>query len=55
MGLVAPVYYGWVFDTTGSYNNAFLTVLILAGIAASITLLVRIPRKPSGATEESSW
>ena len=23
VGVAAPIYAGWVFDTTGSYNNAF--------------------------------
>ena len=46
LGLLAPVYYGWVFDTTGDYNNAFMNVLVLVVIATGLTLLVRAPKPP---------
>jgi MFS family permease len=49
LGLLAPVYYGWIFDTNGNYNKAFLTALVLAVIAMVMTLLVRPPRTPAGA------
>ena len=53
LGLLAPVYYGWVFDTTGDYNNAFMTVLVLAVIATGLTLLVRAPKPPISANPET--
>jgi MFS family permease len=43
VGLLAPVFYGWVYDTTSSYNNAFIVALVLAGIAAVTMLFVRAP------------
>jgi nitrate/nitrite transporter NarK len=55
MGLLAPVYYGWIFDTTGSYNNAFLTVLVIVVAAVIVTLLIKIPQKPGNATGKASW
>jgi len=55
MGLLAPVYYGWVYDSTNSYNNAFLTVLILAVAATALTLLVRAPKPPAVADGETRW
>ncbi|MCX7912625.1 MAG: MFS transporter, partial [Dehalococcoidales bacterium] len=44
MGLLAPVYYGYVFDRTGSYDIAFQTALGLAVLAVVATLFVRVPR-----------
>jgi MFS family permease len=55
MGLLSSVYYGWVFDITGSYDSAFLTVLIATVAAVVVTLLIRIPRKPGGVTGEARW
>ena len=46
LGLLAPVLYGWVYDTTSSYNNAFIVALVLAGIAAVTMLFVRVPGAP---------
>ena len=45
MGIIAPIYAGWVFDTTGSYMSAFTlfsALLIFAGIIACFIL----PPKP---------
>jgi nitrate/nitrite transporter NarK len=50
MGLFSPVYYGWIFDTTGSYNGAFITALLLAALAAITTFLVRAPKLPVDGT-----
>lgn len=47
MGLLAPVFYGWVYDTTSSYNNAFIVALVLAGLAVVTMLFVRPPKAPS--------
>jgi MFS family permease len=55
IGMLAPVYFGWIFDTTGSYNNAFLTVLVMAVTAVFVTLLVRIPRKPGSVSDKARW
>jgi MFS family permease len=46
IGMLAPVYFGWIFDTTGSYNNALMTGLVLAVIATALAMLVRAPRVP---------
>jgi hypothetical protein len=47
IGLLAPVFYGWVYDTTSSYDNAFIVALVLAALAAVTMLLVRPPKAPS--------
>lgn len=44
MGLVSPMFYGWVFDTTASYNNAFITALALASLAFIAMFFLRAPR-----------
>ena len=49
--LLAPVYAGWVYDTTGSYINAFILFAVLAAFASSLMCLVRPPKKKAGATD----
>lgn len=55
LSMFAPVFYGWVFDTTGSYNNAFTTALVLAIMAVLVSCLVRIPKLPGKEREKVSW
>ncbi len=55
LGLLAPVYYGRVFDTTHSYNMAFVTALVLAIIAAITMLFVRVPRPPVTGALRTTW
>jgi len=54
VGLMSPVYYGWVFDTTESYNLAFITALVVAAMATILMFFVRPPRsavdEPAGPT-----
>jgi MFS family permease len=44
IALLAPVFYGGVYDATGSYNGAFITALVLSVIAAVIMFFVRPPK-----------
>ncbi len=55
LGMLSPVFYGWVFDTTGSYNNAFITGLVLAVIAVVVSCLVRSPKLPINEAAKLSW
>lgn len=55
LAMVSPVFYGWVFDTTGSYNNAFITALVMVIIAVMVSCLVRIPKLPAEERERLSW
>ncbi len=32
---------GWIFESTGSYSNAFVSAAILGVLAAGLTLLIR--------------
>jgi nitrate/nitrite transporter NarK len=55
LGLFSPVYYGRIFDTTQSYNLAFVTALVLA-IAATVTMFfVRIPRSTITGGTRATW
>ncbi len=45
--LLAPIYAGWVYDTTGSYMTAFLVFTIAAALATVTLCLLRIPKAPA--------
>jgi cyanate permease len=47
----APVYAGWVYDTTGSYNGAFVSFAIMSALSALLMLLVRPPKAPEQVTD----
>ncbi len=55
MGLLSPVYYGWVFDTTESYNIAFITALVFATLATLLMFFVRSPKPPVAKTISPTW
>jgi MFS family permease len=45
---LGPIYYGWMYDTTGSYVTAFTIFAIVAPICAvAICLLARAPKLPA--------
>jgi cyanate permease len=44
-GLLAPIYAGWIFDTTGSYTFAFWTLAALTAVSTILALLIRPPRR----------
>jgi MFS family permease len=46
--IVGPVYYGWVFDTTGSYDQAIYVTLATVVPAIPLTYLLRKPRNVAG-------
>ena len=43
-GMVGPVFAGWVFDTTGSYQLAFQIVALTTIVAIPLILLAKPPR-----------
>ena len=47
ISLLAPVYTGWVYDTTGSYITAFTIFAALAAFATFLVCLVRPPKPPA--------
>jgi cyanate permease len=46
LSILAPVYAGWVYDTTGSYTMAFTLFAIIAMIAAVVISLAKPPEVP---------
>ncbi len=55
VGLIAPVYYGWIFDNTGNYNLAFVTALIFAALATFLMFFVRSPKSSADETVSRTW
>lgn len=46
LSLLAPVYAGWIYDTTGSYTTALTVFAVLAAVSALIVCLVSAPKPP---------
>lgn len=47
IGLAAPVYTGWIYDTTGGYTAAIMLFAALAAASSTVMCFVRAPRLPS--------
>jgi len=45
LALISPIYCGWVYDTSGSYDAVFINFVVLAALAVLILFFVRPPRK----------
>jgi MFS family permease len=51
ISFLAPVYSGWIYDTTGSYRIALITFAALAAFATFFICLVRPPKAPAEVTD----
>jgi cyanate permease len=51
VGVAAPIYAGWVYDTTGSYITAFSMFAILIPLSAVLVFLARPPKPPARITD----
>jgi len=51
--MTAPIYIGWVYDTTGSYINAFTLIAALLAFSAILACFVAPPKPPSQVTDTS--
>ncbi len=51
VGIAAPIYLGWVYDTTGSYIDAFVLLTALAALAGTIMCLIPPPKPPARVTD----
>jgi sugar phosphate permease len=51
VGVAAPIYAGWVYDTTGSYISAFWLFTILLAVSSAILPFVRPPKAPAVITD----
>ena len=49
--LLAPVYTGWVYENTGSYITAFITLAIIAFFGFFLICLTRPPKPPAEVTD----
>jgi MFS family permease len=45
--MAAPIYTGWVYDTTGSYTTAFIIFAILLAISAVLMSFTTPPKPPA--------
>jgi len=50
-GIAAPIYAGWVYDTTGSYISLFILFAVLLAVSAVIISLARPPKPPAQITD----
>jgi len=51
VGIIAPVYCGWVYDTTGSYITAFTLFVALLAFSAVLMSLINPPKPPAEVTD----
>ncbi len=51
IGIAAPIYAGWVYDTTGSYKIVFTTIAVLLTFATVFIALALPPKPPAQVTE----
>jgi len=49
-GIIAPIYGGWVYDTTGSYTTAITLCAVLLAFATVITIFALPPKPPAQIT-----
>ncbi len=45
VGIIGPIYLGWVFDNTGSYITAFTLVAVLL-VVAGVLMFFAVPPEP---------
>ncbi len=55
IGLLSPVYYGWIYDITTSYNIAFITAIVFAAVSTFMMFFVHAPRPPFGENTSANW
>ena len=46
ISFLAPVYTGWIYDSTGSYITALILFAALTSLATLLMLLIRVPKPP---------
>ncbi|GAI56535.1 unnamed protein product, partial [marine sediment metagenome] len=50
-GVAAPIYLGWVYDTTGSYITAFTLIAILLAFGGVLAAFILPPKPPARVTD----
>jgi hypothetical protein len=46
-GIMAPIYLGWVYDTSGQYSSALLLFAILLSCSSTAIMFTKPPRPPA--------
>jgi sugar phosphate permease len=54
IGVLGPVYAGWIYDTTGSYSDAFVQFAVTLAISGVIALFLMPPKRPATITDVRS-
>ena len=52
--VVGPIYAGWIYDATGSYQFAFMSFIVALLVGTGLLLLARRPRPPVAALQQAS-
>jgi MFS family permease len=50
-GMAGPIFTGWIYDTTGSYINAFTTFVVILIITAALLPFAVPPKPPAEVTD----
>jgi len=51
MGVIAPLYVGWLYDTTGSYTIAFIVLAISMTVTGALFPFIKPPKPPAKVTD----
>ncbi|MGA8849052.1 MAG: hypothetical protein WB564_04410 [Dehalococcoidia bacterium] len=51
VGILAPIWAGWIYDTTGSYIFAFTIIAGLLSFASVLALFIVPPKPPASSIE----
>ena len=51
IGIMAPIYAGWVYDTTGSYLTVFTTFAVILTIGGIVACFMLPPKPPAQITD----
>ncbi len=51
VGIMGPIYLGWVYDTTGSYVSALALITLLLAVSSIFMFLARPPKPPAEVTD----
>ncbi|MFC1978212.1 MFS transporter [Chloroflexota bacterium] len=51
IGMASPIYLGWVYDTTGSYIDAFTLVAVVLAMTAVLASFILPPKPPAQVTD----
>ena len=49
--VMAPIYAGWIYDTTGNYITAFTVFAVILAFSAVVMSFARAPKPPAEVTD----